>query len=136
MWCIVWALPIPVLKPVNWYDTGNLEPLKPRYVSTVDSGNLAGCLLALGQGLQVPPQEPIWRCQSWQGLVDALVVLEETIETLGGRELEMAVSRLLDCLRQIRRLVSEVRRPRRSGPNCWKSCLPNGGRNCSSCWWT
>jgi cyclic beta-1,2-glucan synthetase len=104
---------------LNWYDTGNLEPLKPRYVSTVDSGNLAGCLLALGQGLQVPPQEPIWRCQSWQGLVDALVVLEETIETLGGRELEMAVSRLLDCLRQIRRLVSEAE----EAPQEWPELL-------------
>ena len=30
----------------NWYDTGDLHPLEPRYVSTVDSGNLAGHLLA------------------------------------------------------------------------------------------
>jgi len=27
----------------NWYDTQSLEPLPPAYVSTVDSGNLAGC---------------------------------------------------------------------------------------------
>jgi len=27
---------------LNWYDTQNLSPLLPRYVSTVDSGNLAG----------------------------------------------------------------------------------------------
>jgi cyclic beta-1,2-glucan synthetase len=32
----------------NWYDTRDLQPLNPRYVSTVDSGNLAGHLLALG----------------------------------------------------------------------------------------
>ncbi|MDL2225582.1 hypothetical protein LJC20_05230 [Eubacteriales bacterium OttesenSCG-928-M02] len=31
----------------NWYDTANLEPLSPRYVSTVDSGNLAASLLAV-----------------------------------------------------------------------------------------
>ncbi len=30
----------------NWYDTANLQPLAPRYISAVDSGNLAGCLLA------------------------------------------------------------------------------------------
>ncbi|MGK2856899.1 MAG: GH36-type glycosyl hydrolase domain-containing protein, partial [Thermoanaerobaculia bacterium] len=33
-----------------WYDTQNLSPLLPRYVSTVDSGNLAGALVVLAQG--------------------------------------------------------------------------------------
>ena len=28
----------------NWYDTRTLEPLTPQYISTVDSGNLAGSL--------------------------------------------------------------------------------------------
>ncbi|HYF01575.1 MAG TPA: glucoamylase family protein, partial [Planctomycetota bacterium] len=36
---------------LNWYDTATLAPLRPRYVSTVDSGNLAGALVALAQGL-------------------------------------------------------------------------------------
>jgi cyclic beta-1,2-glucan synthetase len=31
----------------NWYDTRDLRPLDPRYVSTVDSGNLAAHLLTL-----------------------------------------------------------------------------------------
>ena len=31
----------------NWYDTHDLRPLDPKYVSTVDSGNLAGHLLTL-----------------------------------------------------------------------------------------
>jgi len=35
---------------LNWYDTRTLSPLPPRYVSTVDSGNLAGALLALAEG--------------------------------------------------------------------------------------
>ncbi len=35
---------------LNWYDTRNLSALLPRYVSTVDSGNLAGALLALAEG--------------------------------------------------------------------------------------
>ena len=30
---------------LNWYDTQTLAPLPPAYVSTVDSGNLAGALL-------------------------------------------------------------------------------------------
>ena len=35
----------------NWYDTKTLEPLNPKYVSTVDSGNLAGYLITLKQGV-------------------------------------------------------------------------------------
>jgi cyclic beta-1,2-glucan synthetase len=31
----------------NWYDTADLRPLEPRYVSTVDSGNLAAHLIAV-----------------------------------------------------------------------------------------
>jgi cyclic beta-1,2-glucan synthetase len=37
---------------LNWYDSANLAPLHPRYVSTVDSGNLAGALLILSEGLR------------------------------------------------------------------------------------
>ncbi len=37
---------------LNWYDTQSLAPLSPRYVSTVDSGNLAGALLAVAEGLR------------------------------------------------------------------------------------
>jgi cyclic beta-1,2-glucan synthetase len=36
----------------NWYDTRTLAPLAPAYVSTVDSGNLAGALLTLAVGLR------------------------------------------------------------------------------------
>jgi cyclic beta-1,2-glucan synthetase len=37
---------------LNWYDTRTLEPLPPAYVSTVDSGNLAGALVTLAVGLK------------------------------------------------------------------------------------
>ena len=37
---------------LNWYDTRTLTPLLPRYVSTVDSGNLAGAVMALAEGLR------------------------------------------------------------------------------------
>lgn len=35
----------------NWYDTASLAPLPPKYVSTVDSGNFVGCLIAVKEGL-------------------------------------------------------------------------------------
>ena len=37
---------------LNWYDTLSLAPLPPAYVSTVDSGNLAGALIVLAEGLR------------------------------------------------------------------------------------
>jgi cyclic beta-1,2-glucan synthetase len=43
---------------LNWYDTSTRAPLHPRYVSTVDSGNLAGSLLCLAQGLRQLADEP------------------------------------------------------------------------------
>lgn len=36
----------------NWYDTETLAPLPPRYVSTVDSGNLVVSLMAVRQGVR------------------------------------------------------------------------------------
>ena len=42
----------------NWYDTLSLAPLPPRYVSTVDSGNLAGALIAVSEGLRRLGREP------------------------------------------------------------------------------
>jgi len=43
----------------NWYDTRTLEPLRPAYISTVDSGNLAAHLLTLAAGLDALPQQKI-----------------------------------------------------------------------------
>ncbi len=37
----------------NWYDTRTLAPMRPLFVSSVDSGNLAVCLLACAQGIRV-----------------------------------------------------------------------------------
>ena len=43
---------------LNWYDTRSLAPLPPRYVSTVDSGNLAGALMTLAEGLRQLSRQP------------------------------------------------------------------------------
>ena len=60
---------------LNWYDTGTLAPLHPRYVSTVDSGNLAGALIALGQGLLTLVEQQQTRGQLRDGLVDTADLL-------------------------------------------------------------
>ncbi|GAC1652373.1 MAG: hypothetical protein NVS4B3_14480 [Gemmatimonadaceae bacterium] len=42
----------------NWYDLADLRVLEPPYVSSVDSGNLAGHLLALAEGCLALASEP------------------------------------------------------------------------------
>ncbi|MBV9300570.1 MAG: glycosyl transferase [Acidobacteriaceae bacterium] len=46
---------------LNWYDTITLEPIEPRFISSVDSGNLAASLWALKQGCLDLVHRPI--CQ-------------------------------------------------------------------------
>ena len=43
----------------NWYDTQDLRPLDPKYVSSVDSGNLAGHLIALGNACREMVGAPV-----------------------------------------------------------------------------
>lgn len=56
----------------NWYDTRSLEPLKPRYVSTVDSGNLVGYLITLEQGLKGLLNQEIIDNGNLSGMEDTL----------------------------------------------------------------
>ena len=48
----------------NWYDTSDLRALEPKYVSSVDSGNLAGHLIALGNACREIAAGPIGN-QNW-----------------------------------------------------------------------
>ena len=52
----------------NWYDTRTMQPLLPRYVSAVDSGNLSGHLLTLRQGLLEIPETPVISSRLFEGL--------------------------------------------------------------------
>ena len=50
---------------LNWYDTRTLAPLEPRYVSMVDSGNLAVSLVALKQGCLEAAEGPAFDMACW-----------------------------------------------------------------------
>ncbi len=63
----------------NWYDTRSLKPLLPTYVSTVDSGNLAGHLLTLRPGLLAIPDCRIVGARLFEGLSDTLAILVEAV---------------------------------------------------------
>jgi len=69
----------------NWYDTQTLQPLPLLYVSTVDSGNLAGHLLTLRGGLLGLAEAPILQPRLLAGLNDTLGLLAESAdETVAG----------------------------------------------------
>ena len=72
----------------NWYNTESLKPLFPKYISTVDSGNLAGHLLVLRQGLLAIPNQKIQGVKLFEGLRDTLRVLTETLKENDTKVLE------------------------------------------------
>ncbi len=65
----------------NWYDTQTLKPLPPLYVSSVDSGNLAGHLMTLRPGLAALADEPVVHARWFAGLGDTLQAL---VDARGG----------------------------------------------------
>lgn len=68
----------------NWYDTESLKPLEPAYISTVDSGNLAGHLLTLRSGLLALPDQKILGARWIEGLSDTLGILADMAGGTGG----------------------------------------------------
>lgn len=64
---------------LNWYDTTSLIPLEPRYVSTVDSGNLAVCLVVLASGCREIASRPIFDQNRLVGFADCLALLETSL---------------------------------------------------------
>ncbi|MBV0891977.1 protein ndvB [Paracoccus sp. Z118] len=67
----------------NWYDTRTLAVLPHPYVSSVDSGNLAGALIALASGLRDwAGQAAAVRQPRLRGIADTLGVLRSRVEGL------------------------------------------------------
>jgi cyclic beta-1,2-glucan synthetase len=75
----------------NWYDTESLEPLRPMYVSTVDSGNLAGHLLTLAGGLNELGEHETFRFEIFTGLLDTVDLMDE-LASAGARSPEAAAA--------------------------------------------
>ncbi len=65
----------------NWYNTQTLRTLPPPYVSTVDSGNLLGCLVTLKQGMREKVAETIPSPDALTGLADTLARLAADVRT-------------------------------------------------------
>ncbi len=103
----------------NWYETRTLQPIHPQYVSSVDSGNLAGLLLVLRGGLEEVGQHPIVRPQWFEGLADTLRVVvtladQKPADPTGSppvpREFRLRLDRLLsECRTSVQGLTAAHR---------------------------
>jgi cellobiose phosphorylase len=124
---------------LNWYDTRTLQPLHPRYVSFVDSGNLAGHLLVLRPGLLGLVETGIWTGSAFAGLrhtLDCLIAVENdaaralTLRTLrarllaGAAEAAGGIERSLVLLGEVGNAADEL-----------ADTLPAGGED-ERRWWT
>jgi len=105
----------------NWYDTRDLRPLDPQYVSSVDSGNLAGHLIALANTCQAWTSHPGAGAQALAGVEDNLHLTrlalhglpdDRRTQTITRRQLEEALDLLeLGLRREPLRLESRRESP-------------------------
>ncbi|MGC9451354.1 MAG: GH36-type glycosyl hydrolase domain-containing protein [Oceanipulchritudo sp.] len=99
----------------NWYDTRTLQPLPPLYVSSVDSGNLAGHLLTLGAGLREQADERIHTARVFAGLFDTATILasmagDNVLATKLIRELENPPAQLRAAAELLERAAADAAR--------------------------
>ncbi len=104
----------------NWYDTRSLEPLHPQYISTVDSGNLAGHLIAVAQGCRELTSLSLFDNKTINGFSDTLACMKTEIEQLEKKSPQENI----DWLKQIKPIVTEciieVSQPQPEGNGDWK----------------
>ncbi|MGA9115728.1 MAG: glucoamylase family protein [Bacteroidota bacterium] len=105
----------------NWYDIQTLTPLKPRYVSTVDSGNLLGALWSVDHGIGAFMDEDILDRRAFAGLRDTGEALCRAVEAEKVPGLDTRIlhellltwqappSRTVDALGMLRRAKDGVR---------------------------
>lgn len=78
----------------NWYDTTTLKPLLPRYISSVDSGNLAGYLIIIKQVCRDAGEWPVLNSSWLAGLADVVELTRRVFDKL-PKDNESATRRYL-----------------------------------------
>ncbi|HLH07797.1 MAG TPA: glucoamylase family protein [Terriglobales bacterium] len=107
---------------LNWYDTQTLQPLPPKFVSSVDNGNLVASLWTLQQGCLNLLRKPLLQASLAEGAFDILVALRDLRACTrrnarvlqrglrGADALKFAFSTEEDCLSELE--ASAAGRPR------------------------
>ncbi|WP_218939141.1 GH36-type glycosyl hydrolase domain-containing protein [Pseudomonas nicosulfuronedens] len=98
----------------NWYGTRDLRALEPRYLSSVDSGNLAGHLIVLANACEEWRASPLVE-EARQGLLDTLHLARQAVAALPLAE-DVALLQVKDDMREIHRALT--------GPQSLDALLP------------
>ena len=77
----------------NWYSLPDLGVLEPAYISTVDSGNLAGHLIAIRQACQAAGDDPILDQRLWRAAETAIGLASDGLRLSGGTDDAPTLSR-------------------------------------------
>ena len=130
----------------NWYDTRDLHPLEPKYISTVDSGNIAGHLLALASGCHELIQKSALGPRMFVGIEDALGLLREALAKVPDTPRTHSVTRkqLEQCSRppggigsfhfqSTGKTGNQNHRSVRTRPNCRRHGADTGTRTWRAC---
>ncbi|PYJ51455.1 MAG: hypothetical protein DME87_03265, partial [Verrucomicrobia bacterium] len=80
----------------NWYDLSTLKPLHPRYVSTVDSGNLLASLWTFETSCNELATRPLLDVGALYGIADTLEVMRQIGATMKEAEHPPAFLRLAE----------------------------------------
>jgi cyclic beta-1,2-glucan synthetase len=81
----------------NWYDTRDLRVLDPKYISSVDSGNLGGHLIAVANACREWRQSSMAAASRRAGIVDALALTaEQAVDLRRGRRTQTVTPRQLE----------------------------------------
>ncbi|NOT06222.1 MAG: hypothetical protein HOP27_16645 [Anaerolineales bacterium] len=104
---------------LNWYDSQTLTALPPRYISTVDSGNLAACLITLKQGCLTLADAPLLDHKRWQGLLVILDILAEVLQAIEKNNPHASIESFEVELTSIYERVSAIQ----NQPSAWIKTL-------------
>jgi cyclic beta-1,2-glucan synthetase len=102
----------------NWYDTTDLRPLEPKYISTVDSGNLAGHLIALSNYCAHWILQPGDAATRLDGIIDILDIMVEDLNAIPDDRRTLRPVR-----KQFNRQVEDLRRSLKSAAQAPETIL-------------
>jgi cyclic beta-1,2-glucan synthetase len=101
----------------NWYETRELRALEPKYISTVDSGNLAGHLLAISQACLEQPHQKVFSPNAVIGVSDSLRLLKKSFDQVGDDRRTSTVERS-HLLEAIEKLEAKLGQQPESSADC------------------
>ncbi len=108
---------------LNWYDTETLVPLAPRYISTVDSGNFAGHLLAVKQAILELPDRKLFDTRVMEGFADSLEMMRAEAAQLSaerGRTQAVTVKQLNS---EIEKCLQSLKNQPLETPDAWLTII-------------